>query len=532
MEKIFKTGRRIKLGIWGLGRGQAFLDLARALNIDVVAGCDWNPELREDFHRHCPEALVTADETEFLACPGMDSVLVSTYFFSHAEHAVRCLEAGKNVMCEVTAFFTPAQGVRLTEAVEKSGKVFNLLENFPFTKENLYLKKLWSEGFFGEFMYGEFDYVDECRGLAYRYLNGEVVKPGSAVHAWRSWLDYQYYNTHSLGPAMQITGLRPVKISAFPSGPRLAGYPGGCQMNGASPSMIVMSNGGVVRNMMGAASGDSHARVLYGTRAKAEFPGYEIDTDRMHYLGLGSCRHSLTLRLGACGHSVVREVEPKWPAYGELADQAGHWGGDFWEIYYFAREVLTGEPAPWNINAACDVTLAGIMAVRSEAAGGVPQEIPDFRRPEIRERYRSDEGAQVPPFDPKRIFPAGGDQKLAEEFSPVMAKLFWTPDSGAPLVRRAFDGMRIYPDLSDDSSRIGVISDVRKLRNGLPQTAELFRRAKKIAEAFPGTPAADAVNSLLRDSDAARVMDAEACSAELGRWLLEYIPAGSCRDKI
>ena len=216
MEKIFDTDRRIRLGIWGLGRGQSFIRSAQFLNIDVVAGCDINPEMRASFARNVPGAFVTADEDEFLA-QDIDAVLVATYFPSHAAHAIKALDRGKHVMCEVTSFRSPAEGVRLVEAVERSGKVYNLLENYPFTKENMYLKQLWDEGFFGEFIYGEYEYVHCCRQLSYGYnfrVDGKqlLVEPGWVVHNWRAGLSTHLYNTHSLGPLMHITGLRPVMV--------------------------------------------------------------------------------------------------------------------------------------------------------------------------------------------------------------------------------------------------------------------------------------------------------------------------------
>jgi len=44
---IFDTDRRIRMGIWGLGRGMSFFSTCRSLNIDVVAGCDYNAHMRE-----------------------------------------------------------------------------------------------------------------------------------------------------------------------------------------------------------------------------------------------------------------------------------------------------------------------------------------------------------------------------------------------------------------------------------------------------------------------------------------------------
>ncbi|HOG50934.1 MAG TPA: Gfo/Idh/MocA family oxidoreductase, partial [Lentisphaeria bacterium] len=145
MSGIFDTDQRIRLGIWGLGRGSNFIRAAKELNIDVVAGCDFHEDMLKRFVESCPDALVTDDEDEFLA-QDFDAVLIATYCPDHAKHAIKALRAGKHVLSEVTAFFTPAQGVELVETVETTGKVYNLAENYPFTKENMYLAKLYREG--------------------------------------------------------------------------------------------------------------------------------------------------------------------------------------------------------------------------------------------------------------------------------------------------------------------------------------------------------------------------------------------------
>ena len=174
---IFNTDKRIKLGIWGLGRGSSFISCANALNIDVVAGCDYNLHMRERFQKNLPNAFVTDNEDEFLASD-IDAVLVATWFPAHAKDCIKALNAGKHFMCEVTSFATPGEGVQLVEAVEKSGKVYNLLENYPFMKVNQYAKKLWEQGIFGDFTYAEYDYNHDCRSLSYTYIDGVPVIPG------------------------------------------------------------------------------------------------------------------------------------------------------------------------------------------------------------------------------------------------------------------------------------------------------------------------------------------------------------------
>ncbi|MBR2508343.1 MAG: Gfo/Idh/MocA family oxidoreductase [Lentisphaeria bacterium] len=478
MADLFNTDKRIRLGIWGLGRGSAFIKAARELNIDVVAGCDVNPVMRDAFRKECPEAFITDDENEFLNYKDMDAVLIATFFMDHAKHTIRTLEAGFHVMCEVTSFYTPAEGVKVVEAVEKSGKVYNLLENYPFTKENMYLAKLYKDGFFGEFQYAEFEYLHDCRSLCYCYNmpGAPTVEPGYTAHSWRSWLNFHYYNTHSLGPLMRITGLRPEYISAFPEAIPLPGFLPGSGMSKPCPSLIKMSNGGIMRNMCGATTGNYHnGKRFWGTRASAE-----------------SLDHGLRMRIGATGEGMRTIVEPQWPELAELAENAGHGGGDFWELYYFAREILTGEKAPWDIYNACDVTLAGIMAARSTDNNGAPMEIPDFRKAEVREKYRSDNYCWQQPFDPDKIFPDGHDTAITSNFN----KAIYNIGKNSILLRKAMDGAVLYPNIINAAEKLEVIKNLNAASAVLDELENYRNMADKIINAYPDSLAAEALRSM------------------------------------
>ncbi len=121
-------------------------------------------------------------------------------------------------------------------------------------------------------MYAEYEYVHECRSLAYTYIDGLPVQPGNTVHNWRSWVQFHYYCTHSLGPVMVITGTRPTRVVALPGKQTLPGYLMRSEegMGGVTPSLINMSNGSIVRNLMGATTNDTHVQRIWGTRGAAE----------------------------------------------------------------------------------------------------------------------------------------------------------------------------------------------------------------------------------------------------------------------
>ena len=504
-KRIFNTDKRIRLGIWGLGRGSAFIYSCKALNIDIVAGCDYNPFMRTKFLQWCPDAFVTDDEDAFLA-QDMDAVLIATWFNAHADHAIKALNAGKHVMCEVTSFFTPAEGVRLVEAVEKSGKVYNLLENYPFTKDNMYIRKLWQDGFFGDFLYGEYDYLHDCRSLAYTYIDQQPVQPGWTLHNWRSWQNPQYYCTHSLGPVMQITGRRPVKVTALPC-TNFAPYNvikegplNHCSSKGVSPSLIQMDNGAIVRNLMGGITGDSHLRRLWGKYASVDL------TD------------GIKIRVGASGHGRLYKVDATWSALGELAERGGHGGGDFWELYFFARQILTGEKAPWDIYSSSDVTITGIMALKSIYSGHA-EEVPDFRIKEVRDRYRDDD-FRPDHLDPEHIFPEGHDTNKTKHFTSIMARMSnFSGQVGLTLVRDVFDGLKLEKDFVGAADHKQLVQDVRALIRDLPAIAKNYREARALLDAYPDCPAGRALATTLAEGYEEKVIDTDRTIAELRAWL-------------
>ncbi len=472
--RIFNTDRRIRLGIWGLGRGITFLNTCRFLNINVVAGCDYNDHMRTSFQSICPGAFVTADEDEFLS-QDFDAVLVATFCPAHGPHAIKCLQAGKHVLSEVTSFFNLAEGVQLVEEVRKRKLVYNLAENYPFSAANMWLASRWREGLFGEMMYAEYEYVHECRMLSYTYIDDTPVRPGHTVHSWRSWLSNHYYCTHSLGPVMVVTGTRPVEVEAFRSSQRIAGYLPTKIDKGMAPSLIRMSNGGVVRNLMGAGTNDSHQQRVWGTLGS-----YTIGDD------------GVKLRLGAAGKAPMMKVTPQWEGLGEFAQQTGHGGGDFWTLYYFAREILTGEKSPFDIYGSCDVTIPGIMALRSSLEGGKPMAVPDFRKKADRDRYRSDDWEQGR-YDTKRgvfggFVPKPGQK--AANFSAVMKAMVLY----APMYRAYADWKKVESALADPTEMQPV---AQQLLDNYSALCSAYKDARAIIKAHPRSDGARVLAEML-----------------------------------
>ncbi|MEI8079139.1 MAG: hypothetical protein WCH61_05860, partial [bacterium] len=318
--------------------------------------------------------------------------------------------------------------------------------------------------------------VHECRSLAYTYIDGKPVKPGHLPHNWRSWQNFHYYCTHSLGPAMVITGTRPTRVEAFACKPRLAGYlatRNGLTIGTMTPSLIHLSNGGVLRNLMGAATNDSHQQRIWGTRG-----AYESGHD------------GVKLRLGAAGQSPLLAVTPTWEGLGELAAGTGHGGGDFWTLYYFAREIFTGEQGPFDIYGAADVTIPGIQALRSSLDGGKPMEVPDFRNPAERDRYRADNWEQERYPVTHGVFGGITPVGQAASFTTIMKDMV----AYAPLYRAYADWKTVRAALVRPADFLPVAV---KLLDNYEKLVAAYRAARKIVAAHPGTDGARVLAEML-----------------------------------
>ena len=66
----FPGNKRLRLGIWGLGRGSSFYHTCEALGIDVVAGCDYTKHMRDGFLAKIERGIRQADAGETGVHPG------------------------------------------------------------------------------------------------------------------------------------------------------------------------------------------------------------------------------------------------------------------------------------------------------------------------------------------------------------------------------------------------------------------------------------------------------------------------------
>lgn len=140
----------VGLGYWGP-------NLAR--NFDAISGCElaWccdpSTEAREHVATRFPLARVTGDLTEVLGDESVDAVALATPVPTHADIAVRVLEAGKHCFVEKPLAQSVVDAERVLAAAEAAQRVLmvgHLLEYHPGVQK---LKELTESGELGDRIY-------------------------------------------------------------------------------------------------------------------------------------------------------------------------------------------------------------------------------------------------------------------------------------------------------------------------------------------------------------------------------------------
>jgi predicted dehydrogenase len=140
----------VGLGYWGPNLARNF---DRLLGADLCWICDASDEARERWKVQFPEARDTGTFEDLLADPKLDAVVIATHVPSHADLAVRALEAGKHCFVEKPLALTVADAERVLAAAESSGTtlmVGHLLEYHPGLEK---LKEIADSGQLGDIHY-------------------------------------------------------------------------------------------------------------------------------------------------------------------------------------------------------------------------------------------------------------------------------------------------------------------------------------------------------------------------------------------
>lgn len=368
---------KVRIGVIGAGRGGSLVNYCMgADHAEVVAICEMRQELIDRWSEKCPNVTFYKEYDEFLT-HDMDAVVLANYATEHAPFAIKAMKAGFHVYSEVLPARTLKEAVELVETVEETGKIYAYGENYCFMKAPYEMKKLYREGKIGEFEYGEGEYFHNCEpawpSLTY----------GDPDH-WRNHVFSTFYCTHSLGPIVHITGLRPVSVIGMETPFNQRRERVGSHAANFGLEMVTLENGGIVKSGHGSIYKHSVWYSLNGSKGRMESERED------------ACDGSMTSKI----YLNVDEYECQYgpdkrecyePKMDEQFEATGHGGSDAVIMWNFIEKVRGNEDADIiDVYEAMDMALPGLFAYRSILNGSKPEKIPNFRNKEERDLYRND----------------------------------------------------------------------------------------------------------------------------------------------
>ena len=369
---------KIKIGIFGLRRGSSFFEEIKANGGEIVAVCEKDEEHTKTVLNELEGAKVYTCFDEFINHP-MDAVLLSNFFPEHAEYAIKCLEKNIHVLSECISNATMAEGVRLTEAAEKSSAIYMLAENYPYMSFNREMKRVYKNGTLGKIMYAEGEYNHPMDW----YDTKAVLSIRPYEKHWRNFLPRSYYITHSLAPIMAATGVFPKRVTAMPV---LRPLPEDCptlsHVADTASIISILNDDGSVFKVTGCSAFGAHGNSYRLCCEKGQIENVR-GTDKV------------MLRYNSWqipeGKEEVNFYTPDFSDEdSELIRNAGHGGGDFFVIKEFFDCIRNSVSHQFDVHFAVSMASVAILSHRSIMEGSKPFDIPDFRNKENRDKFRND----------------------------------------------------------------------------------------------------------------------------------------------
>ncbi len=407
--------KRVRIGVLGGYRGGSMIKYARtADNAELVAVCDFNVEVLEKQRKVCGENVEYYENFEDFIKHPMDAVVLANYANEHAPFAIRCLKAGLHVFSEVLPVQTMKEAVELIEAVEETGKIYAYGENYCYMPGPYEMRQLYKAGKIGEFEYGEGEYIHNCEPI------WPQITYGDPDH-WRNNMYATFYCTHSIGPLIHMTGLRPVKVTGFESSMTKRRLRGGSKSGQFGMELIELENGSIIKSIHGDLYKDSIWYTAYGSLGRVETAREDTveNPNGKVYLNIDEFDGEYT---GGHKSSYYPERE-----FDELAKTYGHGNSDFYTMYNFVSKIQGDKDADIiDVYEALDMFLPGMFAYRSVLEGGIPMDIPNIRDNAERDKWRNDTACTDPKVAGDMLLPvfSKGNPEIDDSIYKEVAKKF------------------------------------------------------------------------------------------------------------
>ncbi|MHB1294340.1 MAG: Gfo/Idh/MocA family protein [Anaerolineae bacterium] len=146
----------LRVGVIGLGMGRTHAKAFDASEkAELVAICDLNPTLLDEFRQVYPHAAAYAGYEDMLTRGGLDAVSVAVPNASHAEIVMAAMQAGAHVLCEKPMALNAKQAQDMLNMSREVGKKLMIHFNYRFSPASQFVKSYVDEGHLGEIYYAK-----------------------------------------------------------------------------------------------------------------------------------------------------------------------------------------------------------------------------------------------------------------------------------------------------------------------------------------------------------------------------------------
>ena len=347
--------KKFKVGMVGVGRATSYGHIfANHPDTQVTALCDMDSDKLAQNGKDFELAdSCLFERYEDLLNSDVDIVVLGTPIPFHAEQSIKALEAGKHVLCEVTASDNLKDCQRMVEAVRRSKAKFMLAENVNYMAFAMEWDRYIKNGKIGTPFYAEADYVHEIR----HRVGGQ----------WRSNRAPLHYCSHSLGPLLMWMDDYVVRATA--SGNRSTMLEPATIGNIDIQVALFETKKGATIKLLRSSVALRHPGLctysIYGTKGFLESGRSWYDNIGRRYFSEGDPVEGREITVSSTDIDAPAE-----------AQAGGHGTSEYYLVRDFLRAIEEDTTPPIDIVRGMDMTVPGLIAHEAAMKGGVWMDVP------------------------------------------------------------------------------------------------------------------------------------------------------------
>ncbi len=386
---------RVRIGFVGVGgQGSVHVDnLLKIEGVELRAICDivdWKVARAQD-------AVVAADQPRpagyargprdferMCAEQDLDLVFTATPWEWHVPVMLAAMQHGKHAVTEVPAAMTVDDCWQLVEAAEKLKKHCVMMENCCYDRREMLALHLVRKGMLGELLHAECGYLHDLRATKFA-----KESEGLWRRAWSQQADGNLYPTHGLGPIAQCMDIN--RGNRFDFLVSMSSNHRGLEQYAAQHFIDADP-----RRRERYKLGDVNLTLIRTLKGQTIFLSHNTNNPRPYsrlnlLQGTTGIIQGWPDRIHIEGRSPEHAWEPLTRYYDEFEHPlwksarvqgatAGHGGMDFLEDWRLIQCLRAGLPTDQTVYDAAAWSVIVELTMRSVAARGRPQDVPDFTR--------------------------------------------------------------------------------------------------------------------------------------------------------